>query len=190
MAKEDRRNEILLAAAKTFFAKGFEGTKMEDIAKAAGIGKGTVYEYFESKQHLFEEMVTHNREIHLKNIQKALAKGETFREKFIFLALYQTSFVKEHFFIFDLLGKSKLMAREMGAVMMDLHVRVTFFIKNVLDEAVQKGELRSDLDTEIAAGLVIGVINQYCNKRVIFNGSAPEDIDYNKVADTLLNGLK
>lgn len=51
--KEEKKRAILRAARKVFAQKGFASTKMEDIAKEAGIGKGTVYEYFRSKDDIF-----------------------------------------------------------------------------------------------------------------------------------------
>jgi AcrR family transcriptional regulator len=50
--KEQRKQEIALVALDVFAEKGFESASISQIAEAAGIGKGTVYEYFESKQEL------------------------------------------------------------------------------------------------------------------------------------------
>ena len=51
--KEEKRALIIEAAAKVFARRGFSGTLMADIAVEAGIGKGTLYEYFDSKEDLF-----------------------------------------------------------------------------------------------------------------------------------------
>lgn len=48
-----KREQILGAAAEVFAHKGFSGTVMADIATAAAVGKGTLYEYFPSKEDLF-----------------------------------------------------------------------------------------------------------------------------------------
>jgi AcrR family transcriptional regulator len=48
-----RREEILAAAARIFAQKGFEATTLDEIAEKAEFGKGTLYLYFESKEHLF-----------------------------------------------------------------------------------------------------------------------------------------
>jgi AcrR family transcriptional regulator len=50
--KEQRKLEIALIALELFAEKGFESASISQIAEAAGIGKGTVYEYFESKEEL------------------------------------------------------------------------------------------------------------------------------------------
>jgi AcrR family transcriptional regulator len=49
---EQRRREILEAALAAFTSTGFNDTTMETVAQAAGVAKGTVYLYFESKEHL------------------------------------------------------------------------------------------------------------------------------------------
>ncbi len=51
--KEAKRKEILGAAMRTFAKHGVVQTKMADIALAAGVGKGTIYEYYDSKEAIF-----------------------------------------------------------------------------------------------------------------------------------------
>ena len=51
--KENKKNLIIEAASKVFAEKGFSGASIADIAAYAGIGKGTTYEYFDSKEDLF-----------------------------------------------------------------------------------------------------------------------------------------
>ncbi|MEQ1499113.1 MAG: TetR/AcrR family transcriptional regulator [Novosphingobium sp.] len=52
-----RRADILLAARDVFNARGFAGTRMDDIARSAGLSKAALYLQFASKQALFEAMV-------------------------------------------------------------------------------------------------------------------------------------
>jgi len=55
--KESRPEEILDAALQQFTEKGFSATRMIDVAKAAGISKGTLYLYFPNKEAIFQEVV-------------------------------------------------------------------------------------------------------------------------------------
>src|SRR5262245_61769533 len=48
-AAEERRAAILAAALEEFTARGFEGARLDDVAKRAGIAKGTIYLYFADK---------------------------------------------------------------------------------------------------------------------------------------------
>ena len=50
--KQQRRSEILQAAEKVFFTRGFEKSTMDDIAEQAELSKGTLYLYFKSKEDL------------------------------------------------------------------------------------------------------------------------------------------
>jgi AcrR family transcriptional regulator len=56
-AAEERRSAILAAALAEFTARGFEGARLDDVAKRAGIAKGTIYLYFADKETLFQELV-------------------------------------------------------------------------------------------------------------------------------------
>jgi len=56
--KEARRKDIALAAIELFAERGFESTSIRQIAEAAGIGKGSIYEYFESKEVLILHSIT------------------------------------------------------------------------------------------------------------------------------------
>jgi AcrR family transcriptional regulator len=53
---EERRALILEAAATVFGARGFEATRMEDVADEAGVAKGLLYKHFPSKDALFEAL--------------------------------------------------------------------------------------------------------------------------------------
>lgn len=58
--KEARRNAIIDAGFQEFALQGFTATKLDEVAVRAGIGKGTIYLYFDSKEALFEEVVRRN----------------------------------------------------------------------------------------------------------------------------------
>ena len=56
-----KRQQILDGAKRCFLAQGFDGASMNDIVKAAGVSKGTVYAYFPSKEKLFEALIFRDR---------------------------------------------------------------------------------------------------------------------------------
>ena len=55
--RNERRAAILSAALDEFAARGFEATRLDDVARRAGVAKGTIYLYFRDKQSLFQELV-------------------------------------------------------------------------------------------------------------------------------------
>ncbi len=58
--KEERPSEILAAALETFVEHGYAATRLEEVARRAGVTKGTLYIYFESKEALFKAVVREN----------------------------------------------------------------------------------------------------------------------------------
>jgi AcrR family transcriptional regulator len=53
-----RREAILAAALDEFSARGFEAARLDDVARRAGVAKGTIYLYFRDKESLFEELIS------------------------------------------------------------------------------------------------------------------------------------
>jgi TetR/AcrR family transcriptional regulator len=58
--KEARPGELLSAALELFVEKGFAATRVEEVAKLAGVSKGTLFLYFPSKEDLFKAVVREN----------------------------------------------------------------------------------------------------------------------------------
>jgi TetR/AcrR family transcriptional regulator len=58
--KESRPGELLAAALELFVEKGFAATRAEEVAKKAGVSKGTLFLYFSSKEELFKAVVREN----------------------------------------------------------------------------------------------------------------------------------
>ncbi|MGH1569672.1 TetR/AcrR family transcriptional regulator [Methylobacterium sp. P31] len=57
----DKRRQILDGARKVFLSAGFDGASMGEIARAAGVSKGTLYVYFDSKEDLFEALIVQEK---------------------------------------------------------------------------------------------------------------------------------
>ena len=56
-----KRRQILEGARKVFHDKGFDGASMNDIARVAGVSKGTLYVYFENKERLFFDLIAEEK---------------------------------------------------------------------------------------------------------------------------------
>ena len=84
-----RPAEILDAALTVFSARGFAAAKLDDVAKEAGVSKGTLYLYFESKEALFEAMALELMRgpvlAQLETIAKAETAGEALRQLIQFM---------------------------------------------------------------------------------------------------------
>ena len=53
----ERREAIIEAALEEFIARGFTATRLDDVAKRAGVAKGTIYLHFKDKESMFEELI-------------------------------------------------------------------------------------------------------------------------------------
>jgi len=53
----ERRGAIVAAAMEEFIARGFAATRLDDVAKRAGVAKGTIYLHFKDKESMFEELI-------------------------------------------------------------------------------------------------------------------------------------
>lgn len=96
----DRRHEILQAATKSFTLFGYKATTIEQVAKIANVGKGTIYTFFSNKEELFQEVVIHliHQMTHeadglidveasfTQNAHRALMKMLEFRERHLLFA--------------------------------------------------------------------------------------------------------
>jgi AcrR family transcriptional regulator len=56
-----KRRQIMDGARAVFLAAGFDGASMNDVARVAGVSKGTLYVYFDSKEKLFEALIREDR---------------------------------------------------------------------------------------------------------------------------------
>src|SRR2546427_1837131 len=73
--KDARPAELVAAALEVFVEKGFAATKLADVARRAGVTKGTVYLYFDSKEALFKAVVR-------ETIVPVIAQGEALARAF------------------------------------------------------------------------------------------------------------
>jgi AcrR family transcriptional regulator len=79
ISPENRAREIVMAAIDVFIRKGYRQAQMDDIAKKAKVSKGTLYNYFKNKAHLFYFIVENGAP--LDNRQAAMDVGSTVRNE-------------------------------------------------------------------------------------------------------------
>lgn len=81
--KEDRPQEITEAAFAAFAEKGFTATKVEDVARQAGVSKGLLYLYFKTKEELFKAVIRSVVMPRVDELTRALDSSELGAEDFI-----------------------------------------------------------------------------------------------------------
>jgi len=160
-----KRVMILDAAYTLFINKGYWDTKIIDIADAAGIGKGTVYEYFESKDAIFFELFQTKVAAGYETLSELLNKEISCEKKvkeYIDIELTNTSkysFNKN--FLVDLMMKSDAFRNpELIDSIHKLVVKKFTILFKIIEDGVAKGEFR-EMDPLLAAISVMGAINFY-----------------------------
>jgi len=88
--EKNKEVEILRAGSMVFCEKGFSNASIQDIADCAEIGKGTIYEYFKSKEDLFISVMEYNHIEYTRKLEEFLGGEYTFKEKLnIFFSYHQ-----------------------------------------------------------------------------------------------------
>ena len=81
--KEDRPQEITAAAFAAFAEKGFTATKVEEVARRAGVSKGLLYLYFKTKEELFKAVIRSVVTPRVDELTRTLDSSELSAEAFI-----------------------------------------------------------------------------------------------------------
>ncbi|MCL6586684.1 MAG: TetR/AcrR family transcriptional regulator [Anoxybacillus sp.] len=150
----NRKKQIMEAATKSFSLFGYKATTMEQVAKLANVGKGTIYTFFHSKEELLDEIITSLISEIKEAAEEAIDPSRSFFEN-VHRALYRIlAFRKQHQLTMKLLQE----VRDIGTptvqeVMKKLDRAVLAYIRDKIEQAMQKGEIRT-CDPEITAFLM------------------------------------
>ena len=155
--REERRRAIALASVEIFGEKGFEKTRMEDVAKAAGVGKGTIYEYFKTKDELLEGAAM----MLFADMSGALMpdmEGEQSSTEILVSMLEQSiAAVKSYIFAYRFLLEYMIHDSRSDcehSFMQEMLTGYREWLSMLLKRGVERGEFRSDLDTYAAASSI------------------------------------
>lgn len=184
-----REEEIIYAAMNVFSKNGFEQSKMEDIAIEAGIGKGTIYGYFTSKRELFEEMICYNIDEYKEELSKILAVDNSFPEKLERLFRYHAKFIDQSLDIFHLINSGTIISESMKEKFIQEQRIFLGLIEDMIQGAMANGEIRKNIDPEIAALCIIGAINQLANKRTFMDEISVDSVDSKQLINIVMEGL-
>jgi len=187
--KDKKKAEILRAAMQVFSQKGVANTKMIDIAKSARVGKGTIYEYFGSKEDIFREAFEKVYYESERLLEEAIGSTDDPEEKLKYIIqISLTSFMENsNDFIglmMDFWAEGVRNKNEDVLKIIDLerlYNKMRNSIKNILQEGIQKGTFR-ELDTLSTASILIGSFDGLMLQWIM----NPELIDFKRDAQTLL----
>ena len=164
MSEPNRRQAIIAAAEEVFDAHGYAATTVEQVAAKAGISKGNIYNYFRSKEDLFEQVFV--------NVVASLEADalQIFREKLPAteklkrLLDYRFSNMENCKHIGRLLLEFwATAAREqwgsLATTLRQMYDRWREEVTSVLAEGVAQGEFSSEANSPIAAALIVALLD-------------------------------
>ena len=189
-SREEKYIDIIKAAIRVFSKHGFDGAKMETIAKETGIGKGTIYEYFESKDQLFEEILKFSVMEYSSGLKKSIDKGETIEIKLLNCSRFNAEFLNNHMDIVHMAMQVKMLSKEIRVQHMAVQAVILRHYQEMVKVAKAKGEFRPDLDVELATYCIIGTLDQFCKQRVFIDQRPLAEIDHQGIVNVVLKGLK
>ena len=151
----DRRQEILSAATQSFTLFGYKATTMDQVAKIANVGKGTIYTFFNNKEELFNEIIISLiREMKMQadavldtnmslmdNAQQAMMKMLQFREQHLLFA----KLVEE---------EKALRTPAVKHMLLTIEEEIVSYVASRIDAGVLKGEIRP-CDSQMVAYLLL-----------------------------------
>ncbi len=203
MKQEDKKTLIMNAALELILENGYNNTRIIDIADRAGIGKGTVYAYFESKEdimfHLVRDVVRRdyykftedfreNRSLR-ENLISYIEISARMIEKYgVYAVIFKDEVMKDNSIKSE---KVAALAEEMSE---DQHKR----IRGILEKAVENGEIENTNPDKTVA-FVISVVTAHLLSYILLNNnrkscpnSVREDFEILSIedlADFILYGI-
>ena len=185
--KDARPEEIISAALEVFADRGFAATKLEDVARRAGVTKGTIYLYFENKEALFKALIR-------QTIVPVIAQGEELARSFTGSArdLFER-LVREYWRLVgetSLVGIPKLMMAEANNFpelarfyYEEVVTRGHRLMAGVLERGIKAGEFRP-VNVAVATKLAMAPVMHAVIARRAFSACMPEGFDVTKYLDT------
>lgn len=161
--KEQKKARIIKAAAQVFADRGFSGTVMADIADQAGIGKGTLYEYFDSKEDLFFavfEWFTQETEAAAKVSISALGGSVSERLAVLSESVMQSWLEMKDLFTlvmeFWAASASSQMKQRFKGYFRQAYEDFRRIVAALIREGIEHGEFREDIVPESVAAALVG----------------------------------
>ena len=168
------RENIVSAASALFMERGIAATSMDDIAKAAGYSKATLYVYFENKEEIVGILVLNSMKKLYDYISSALIQHETTKARYDFICRGLVQYQEEFPFYFKMvLDKINIDFESKNYLPEEKETyqigeEINEKIKNFLLSGMEKGDLRSDLEIMPAIlnfwGMLSGIIQLAANK--------------------------
>ena len=187
---EERRNQILDAAALLFARKGYKGATIREIAREAGVAEGTIYNYFDSKHDLLISLPQRISWPMISSfVRSARSQGPDTvaddEEQMVQLLQASMGSIQQHTdAVKVLLAYIPFMEEEIQSQFLEqttLFFTRIFDLEGFLQSRIEAGTFRS-LDTAIAARAFVGMVLIFVLSQEILPGRKAVPMSYEKIA--------
>ena len=185
-----RNRQILTASMKVFSRYGYQNTDVEKIAHLAGLGKGTVYRYFKSKENLFLSTLEWGLNSLKDEIVDAINKVDEYPEKVrTAIAVYLSFFEKNRDF-YRLLIQERIWAevKSAGWRWKEKHLSHIDHLEKILAEGMKKGYFKK-VDPSSCAFALWGLTNALLYKWLLSEKKYPIERELSVIKETFFEGL-
>jgi AcrR family transcriptional regulator len=161
MAQHGRRAEIHEVAARLFRAKGYHATRIQDVAEALGMQKGSLYHYISSKEDLLRGIVETPIERMIADAREVLATGYPPEDKLTRVIEGHLRHFQEHRDLFGIFLREDLDLLDQASDS-DLRALVGTYdalVDDLLREGMETGAFRTDLEPPVVRKAIIGMCN-------------------------------
>jgi AcrR family transcriptional regulator len=156
--REERRQRMLTAAGGLFARSGYDAVQMADVARAAGVGKPTLYRYFGSKEELFGEVFCDALEELRRRVEDAMAHDLTPAASLALIIRTLVEVLARQTEILRLVsGDHPGLAQRWREVFRSRRRPILDALRRALERGVTSGDFRP-VDLEVAPALILGMI--------------------------------
>lgn len=186
----DRKQEILLAATRSFSLFGYKATTMEQIAKIANVGKGTIYTFFENKEVLFQEIVLRMIAEMKQEAVNVIKEDASFQENAHAAVMKMLEFRETHQLFAKIIDEEKeWKTPAVKQVIGQVEQAIVSFVKEKIDKYMDKGEIRQ-VNSELVAYLLLKAYIAFVND---WNATHKQSLSEQEIAnffqDTIFRSL-
>lgn len=156
----DVKETIIHESIRLFLSKGYQGTSVKEITEAAGIGRGTLYWYFKSKDEILVSIFQRWENEYVQGLVKAVneRKGD-FVAKYKAFHKYATEFARDQrelAIVFNTLLNEIVGTDSVPAtVVRGVYERYWRFLERMLQDGKKEGSVRPDVDPALYAHVII-----------------------------------
>ncbi|WP_040229030.1 TetR/AcrR family transcriptional regulator [Bhargavaea cecembensis] len=186
----DRRKEIILAATRSFSLFGYKATTMDQVAKIAKVGKGTIYTFFANKEELFQEIVRSTIREMRAEAQAVIGPDQPFRMKAHLALMKMLEFREQHALLGKLIEEEKeIRTQAVQEMLGEVEAEIVDFISSKLKMAIERGEIRECNPDLVAYMLFKSYVAFVIDWPETHGDPLPEKIIADLFNDTLFRGL-